>query len=58
MKDESNKKLNRTNKVLKILFILSVVLVSSNLLHGLISPKTFVSIAGEGVLLIELGILV
>ena len=34
------------------------MLVLFNLLHGLISPKTFFSLAGEGVLVIEFGMLI
>jgi len=58
MENELKEKTNRTNKVLKALFILSLALILSNLVHGLISPKTFVSIVGEGVILIEFGIIV
>ena len=53
-----NKELNHSKKILKILFIISSVLVLVNLLHGLISPKTFFSMAGESVLGIEFGILI
>lgn len=58
MENDLMEKTNRTNKVLKALFILSFTLILSNLVHGVISPKTFVSIVGEGVILIEFGILI
>jgi hypothetical protein len=58
LENELDKRLYRSTKVLKILVVISSGLVLLNLLHGLFSPKTFFSLTGEGVLLIEIGILI